>query len=147
MPKPVTPFVGCDVFVTDTEHRVLLIRRADNGLWALPGGAQDLHESAQQGAVRECKEETGYDVRVTHLLGVFSSTCYEYVHYPWKENQFTHLLFRAELIGGEPATSPESTEVKWFSMDSLPPLSDGHEPRISFGFNWLKNPHLPPYFE
>ena len=45
MPRPVTPFVGCDVFVTDAQSRVLLVRRQDNGFWALPGGCQDLGET------------------------------------------------------------------------------------------------------
>ena len=48
MPRPVTPFVGCDVFATDSQSRVLLIRRQDNGLWALPGGCQDLGRDSRR---------------------------------------------------------------------------------------------------
>ncbi len=147
MPKPITPFVGADVFVTDEDHRVLLIRRHDNGLWALPGGCQDLDESPADCALRECREETGYTIRLVRLLGVFSSTRYEYVHYPWKDNQFTHLLFHGSILSGEPRPSSETTEVAFFSLDALPPLSDGHGPRIDYALRALATPTLPPYFE
>ena len=147
MPKPVTPLSGCDVFVTDVESRVLLIRRADNGLWALPGGCQELNETIAEAGVRECREETGLEIRITHLLGVFSSLRYEYVHYPWKDNVFNHTLFKAEVIGGKEATSDESPEVGWFFENRLPEFSDGHERRVRYGFNWLKAKEPSAHFE
>lgn len=147
MPKPITPFVGCDVFVVNENNQVLLIRRSDNNLWALPGGSQDLGETPAEGAMRECLEETGYNVKITELLGVFSSSRYEYVHYPWKENEFTHILFRAEIIGGSPQTSEESLEIRWFSHEALPSLSDGHDIRIQYGFRYLEYPTLVGFFE
>jgi len=147
MPKPLTPFCGCDVFVNDPNSRVLLIRRADNGFWALPGGAQDLGETPSQCAVRECREESGYTVRVKTLLGVWSSMRYEYVNYPWKDNEFTHLLFHAEILSGVPTPSKESTEVNWFSETELPELSDGHAPRIAYGFRYISGKKQSPYFE
>lgn len=147
MPKPVTPFVGCDVFVTDDAGRVLLIRRGDDGLWALPGGCQDLGETPAECACRECLEETGLTVRVVRLLGVFSSSRYERVHCPWQDNEFTHLLFQATIITGEPRLSPETTDVGYFSQEALPPLSDGHQPRLEHAFRVLADPALPAYFE
>jgi len=147
MPKPVTPLVGCDVFVLNEKSEVLLIQRADNGLWALPGGCHDLGETPQACAQRECKEESGYDVKVTDLLGVYSSNRYEYVNYPWKDNEFCHLFFRAQLIGGESQTSSESTQVRWFAESALPNFSDGHEIRVHFGFEASRNPNMKPYFE
>jgi ADP-ribose pyrophosphatase YjhB (NUDIX family) len=147
MPKPITPYCGCDVFVTDAEERVLLIRRSDNGCWALPGGCQNLGETPSECAIRECREESGYIVRIGELLGVWSSLRYEYINYPWKDNQFTHVLFRAYVIGGEPRSSDESTEVGWFKRSEIPELSDGHEPRVSFGFQALSSKVLIPHFE
>ena len=147
MPKPITPLVGCDVFVVDPRRRVLLIRRRDNNLWALPGGCQDLGETPTECAVRECYEETGFRIRVTRLLGVFSSKRYKFVHYPWKENEFTHLLYAADIEGGEAKNSSETSEVAFFSANDLPALSDGHDVRIKFGWQWLKETHLAPHFE
>lgn len=147
MPKPVTPLVGCDVFVQDQEGRVLLVKRADNGLWCIPGGCQDLGETPQECAIREFKEETGFDVKLEKLLGVFSSSRYEYVHYLWKDNEFTHILFLGTIVGGEKTTSAETSEIAWFSKDELPSLSDGHQPRIDFTFNYLENGEIESYFE
>jgi ADP-ribose pyrophosphatase YjhB (NUDIX family) len=147
MPIPITPLVGCDVFVLNENFEVLLIQRADNGLWALPGGCQDLGETPQECAERECLEETGYEAKVTALLGVYSSNRYEYVYYPWKENEFCHLLFRATIVSGEAKTSKETIKVGWFAENTLPKFSDGHEVRVRFGFHANQNPHIKAYFE
>jgi ADP-ribose pyrophosphatase YjhB (NUDIX family) len=147
MPKPITPLVGCDVFVVNERAEVLLIKRADNGYWALPGGCQDLGETPKECAVRECKEESGYEVEITELLGVYSSMCYEYENYPWKDNEFCHLLFRAKVTGGQPMTSSETTEIGWFRQSKIPALSDGHDVRIKFGFASISNPKAKPHFE
>jgi ADP-ribose pyrophosphatase YjhB (NUDIX family) len=147
MPKPITPLVGCDVFVVDAANRVLLVKRSDNGRWALPGGCQDLGETPAECAVREVREETGYDIRITRLLGVFSSTCYEYVHYPWKENEFTHVCFAAAIVGGAPTPSPETPEVGFFAEAGLPPMSDGHERRVRVGFAAARDPEFRAMFE
>ncbi len=69
MPKPITPYCGCDSFVIDNQHRLLLIRRTDNGFWALPGGCQNLGETPAECAVRECQEESGYLVRIDTYCG------------------------------------------------------------------------------
>ena len=147
MAKPVSPLVGCDVFVLNEKSEVLLIKRSDNGFWATPGGTQDLGETPQACAIRECREESGYEVVVLGLMGVFSSQCYPYVNYPWKENEFTHLLFRANVVGGAPRISSETTEVAWFAEKNLPPLSDGHEIRLKFAFEFARNPQMNPHFE
>jgi len=147
MPKPVTPLVGCDVFIPDEMGRVLLIRRRDNDFWALPGGCQDLGETPKECACRECREETGFTVRLVRLLGVFSSRSYKYVHYPWTENEFCHILFQAAVVAGGPSPSSETSEVAFFFESVLPPLSDGHAPRVALGFRALQDPFLSPFFE
>lgn len=147
MPKPVTPLVGCDVFVVDTDNRVLRVRRSDNGFWALPGGCQDLGETPRQCAIREMKGETGFEVEITRLLGVFSSTCYEYVNYPWKENEFTHVLFAGKIVGGAAKNSAETLEIGFFDVNSLPLMSDGHEGRVRIGYASLKSSSWHALFE
>jgi ADP-ribose pyrophosphatase YjhB (NUDIX family) len=98
MPEPLTPKIGCDSFVVNERNEVCLIRRADNGLWAMPGGYQDLGETPAECAAREFHEETGYQIRIVGLLGAFSS-----LRYPSKMNltrnrEITHLLFQGEPI-------------------------------------------------
>ena len=83
--KPVTPLVGVDVFIADSESRVLLIKRTDNGFWCTPGGSQDLGETLEECGVREVLEETGFKITINRLLGVFSSLKYESVNFNRKE--------------------------------------------------------------
>lgn len=67
----VTPNVGAEAGLFDDEGRVLLMKRTDDGTWSLPGGFVDPGESPAETAVRETREETGLDVRVTDLVGVY----------------------------------------------------------------------------
>ncbi len=147
MPKPITPLVGCDVFVTDAEDRVLLVCRRDNGFWALPGGCQDLGETPAECARRECLEETGFDVQVVRLLGVFSSRRYARVHYPWKQDEFCHLLFHGEIAGGSAMPSAETSKIAFVSEHELPPLSDGHDVRVQLGYRALCERSFRPHYE
>lgn len=147
MPAPVTPIVGADTFVVNGNKEVCLIRRSDNGLWALPGGAQDLGETPGECARREFEEETGLQIRVARLLGVFSSLQYDAITNVNRGREVTHILFAGEIVGGKQETSVETLEIGWFAQEHLPPLSDGHEIRIEFGFRALKNHHRDAYFE
>lgn len=131
-----TPAVGCDVFVVDERSRVLLVRQAADGLWSLPGGAQDFGETPSQCAARECREETGYRVRVVELIGAFSSLAID--GFPNGESEYVGLLFYAEVIGGGPEASGEIAAVGWFDVDECPSLVAGHRARINTGFRYLQ---------
>jgi ADP-ribose pyrophosphatase YjhB (NUDIX family) len=147
MPTPITPLVGADVFVPDERGRVLLIRRADNGMWALPGGFHDLHETPATCAVRECLEETGLSIRIVRLLGVFSSNRYAEVNYPHKGGKYVHILFLGERTAGAPKITSEAREIGFFGADEIPSLSDDHAPRIELGFRSLSDHSMLSYFE
>lgn len=86
-------------------------------------------------------------MRLVRLLGVISSRRYEYVHYPWKENEFCHILVQAVVVVGSPGPSSETSEFAFFSESDLSPLSDGHAPRVALGFRALRDPFLSPFFE
>ena len=126
--KPVTPLVGVDVFIPDSESRVLLIKRTDNGFWCTPGGSQDLGETPEECGVREVLEETGFEIKINRLLGVFSSLKYESVNYPWKGREYLHCFFMGEIIAkdlnGEFVSAPlgsryQAEEIGWFSEINL----------------------------
>ena len=115
------------------DGKILLHRRADTGHWALPGGRMEVGESAEDCAVRETVEETGIEVKVKRLVGVYSDPRnYSIMRYPDGFTvHYVILLYEVERTGGEIAVSPESTEVHFFPVTALPePLAPSARIRI-----------------
>lgn len=136
--------VACTVFVTDESDRVLLIRRTDNGLWALPGGAQEIGEYIAETAVRETKEEAGIDVEVTGLVGIYTNPNHVVEFSDGEVRQQFSICFRASHLGGALATSSESSSAEWFGREDLDQL-DIHPSmrlRIDHGFGRRAEPYI-----
>jgi 8-oxo-dGTP pyrophosphatase MutT (NUDIX family) len=72
-PAPTSRRPSASVLVHDPAGRVLVLRRADNGLWTIPAGTLENNETITQCGIRECGEETGIDIEVTGLVGVFTT--------------------------------------------------------------------------
>jgi len=106
------------------DDKILLTQREDFETWILPGGGVDEGESVAQAAIRETKEETGLDVDLTKLVGIYFR----------KSEIFNDhiVLFAANPIGGEIKCQPgETIAVEWFPFSQIPgPLSLGHRRRI-----------------
>jgi ADP-ribose pyrophosphatase YjhB (NUDIX family) len=117
------------------DGKVLMVREiADDG-WTLPGGWCDTGLTASQNVVREVREESGYEVKVTRLLAVYDRDTQG--HTPPYPFNIYKLFYQCELIGGEAKPSNETSEVAWFAEDELPEnLSKGrtlpHELRLFF---------------
>jgi 8-oxo-dGTP pyrophosphatase MutT (NUDIX family) len=123
---------GASAAIFDAAGRLLLQRRSDNGYWGLPGGGMDLGESVAQTVVREVREETGYEVEVVRLIGVYSDPAHSVINYPdGNRVQSIVCLFECRVVGGAPALSDETTALEWFSLDALPrPFVPNHVIRI-----------------
>ena len=124
---------GCSAVIFDeTRKKVLLTRRADNGLWCVPGGAMESGESVSETCEREVLEETGLKVRAMRLVGVYSNPD-ELVIYPdGTKVQIVALGFEAEVISGELSLSDETTGFGYFSFDEIETMefSGNHKQRI-----------------
>ncbi|MGQ0603860.1 MAG: NUDIX domain-containing protein, partial [Anaerolineales bacterium] len=70
---------GAGAFIRDERGHLLLIRRADNGMWSVPAGMMDLGENIAETVVRETREETGLIVEPTRLIGAYSGPEYRIV--------------------------------------------------------------------
>ncbi|MFY4719341.1 NUDIX hydrolase [Streptomyces sp. LaBMicrA B280] len=109
--------------VVDDCGRILLQRRRDNGMWALPGGAMHIGESLPGCAVRETREETGFDVEIVGIVGTYSNPRHVFAYDDGEVRQEFSVCFLARPTAGRLAVSEESTDVRWFrpeEVDSLP---------------------------
>lgn len=126
----VEPKVGVGVMVVE-DDRLLLVRRAmepEKGRWSLPAGYLDYGESPVETAVREAREETGLQVRITGLVDAF--------HNPPGAGATVFLLYRAERVSGEPTAGDDADAAAFFGRDELPPLA--------FASTFAAVEHLPP---
>ncbi|HET9222969.1 MAG TPA: NUDIX domain-containing protein [Roseiflexaceae bacterium] len=117
------PMLGVTIAIIDGSQ-VLLTRREDFEVWCLPGGAVDDGESLAAAAIREAREETGLEIELTRLVGIYSRP---------KGWHSTHLvLFAARVIGGALRPDPhEVIEAGYFGLNTLPaPLLPGHRRQI-----------------
>lgn len=137
LPQPID-YVGAGTnSLLIEDGKVLLQKRADNGLWGLPGGGMDAGESMAECAVREMWEETGIETRVTRLIGVYSDPAHHsimsYKHGPEvRIVQYVIGLYEVERTGGEIVVSHESTAVEWHPTNTLPePISPAARLRIT----------------
>lgn len=132
-PTVVQRRVAACVVVFDARNRLLLHKRTDNGQWSLPGGVIEPHETASAAAVREVEEETGYEVEVTRLVGVYSDPAATTMRYPDGNTvAWVAIVFEARLLGGAARVCEESSAVEWFALDALPAgFNPNHLPRLS----------------
>ena len=124
---------GASAIIFDSARQmVLLTRRSDNGRWCLPGGGMDPGESAAETCVREVLEETGLDVRVTKLVGVYTSPDIMVEYADGNRIQPVAFSFEAEVVGGELCLSDETTEYGYFAAQKLDAidLMEHHKQRI-----------------
>lgn len=126
------------------DGEVLLIHKTDNDLWALPGGGVDLGESAPDAAVRETKEETGFDVEVTSLVGIYTNPAHVMAYDDGEVRQQFSICFHARIIGGELRTSSESKEVAFVDPGRLNALTihPSMRLRIDHGLGERDEPYI-----
>jgi 8-oxo-dGTP pyrophosphatase MutT (NUDIX family) len=116
--------------VTIRDHKVLLVKRSDNGAWTAVTGILEPGENPADGAVREVREETGVRAQAMRLawVHVLAPT----VHPNGDHAQYLDHVFRMNWLSGEPfAADDESTEARWFDLDELPPMTPNMRQRIT----------------
>ena len=102
--------VGVFGIIFDEQNRILLCHRTDYDLWNLPGGGLEEREPPWEGIKREVKEETGFDVEVIKILGVYSK----------RDEDNLAFSFLCKIIGGQAVLNNEADQIKYFDIDELP---------------------------
>jgi ADP-ribose pyrophosphatase YjhB (NUDIX family) len=122
-PSATTVLPSANVVVVNDGGEILLIRRSDNGNWALPGGAMDLGESLPDTAVRETAEETGIGIEITGLVGIYTDPRHVILYTSNGEvRQEFSVVFVGRPIGGTLTTSAETTDVRWIPAAEIASL-------------------------
>lgn len=134
--RPVCPSCGRVVYydpkvaavtIISRGGKVLLVRRANQpgyGLWSVPGGYVDRGEVVEEAAVREVQEETGLEVEIDRLLGLYSEA----------GRPVIVAAFAGVEQGGELKPGPEALDVGFFSLDNLPAMAFSGDTRILQGW-------------
>jgi ADP-ribose pyrophosphatase YjhB (NUDIX family) len=112
----VTPKVAVGAVVGDDEHRILLVQRADSGVWLYPTGWADVGYSPAEVAVKEVAEETGIHCVPERVIAVLDGLRLGFTRIP-----LYSLVFACRAVGGELAAHPlECADVGWFTEHELP---------------------------
>ncbi|GLI00675.1 NUDIX domain-containing protein [Phytohabitans aurantiacus] len=137
-PEPNSLVPGGQALVVDEAGRILLQRRTDSGNWSLPGGVMEMGETIGHAAVREVREETGLDVELTGILGIYTDPGHIIAYADGEVRQEFVVTFTAKTVGGELRGSDESTEIGWFDPRADVPGMTMHESvRLRIG-HWLE---------
>ncbi|MBS4033608.1 MAG: NUDIX hydrolase [Ignavibacterium sp.] len=102
------------------DGNILLVQETNDSCWAMPGGWADVGDIPSDVAIRETKEESGFDVKPLKVIGVFDA------NRAGRQLEFFHafkIVFLCELIGGKAKPCSETLDVNFFSLDELPELS------------------------
>ena len=139
-----TPLSVADAAVIDENGRILLIQRADNQKWALPGGALEVGETPAAGAMREVLEETGVSAEPIAMVGVWDSR----LNGSASRHHLYHFLFLGQPLANIPPVAPshpqEILDMGWFAEDDLPDgLDVGHLHRIPHAYRVWRGDKRP----
>lgn len=109
------------ICIVNQNAEVLLQKRGDKNKWGCPGGALEIGESIEECALREVKEETGLDVKIEYLIGVYSLYFDKYPN--GDEAQCITHFFKGSPVSGKLVIDQKETlELQYFKLDGCPPL-------------------------
>ncbi|WP_436758065.1 NUDIX domain-containing protein [Streptosporangium sp. V21-05] len=132
-PAPNSVVPGGSAVVIDDSGRVLLHRRRDSGLWALPGGVMDLGETIADAVAREVREETGVTVEITGVVGIYSDPRHVIAYSDGEVRQQFNVCLRARPVSGTAHATDEASEVRWVSPAELDVLDMHPTQRLRIG--------------
>ncbi len=140
----VTPKVAVGAVVGDEQGRILLVQRADSGIWLYPTGWADVGYSAAEVVVKEVWEETGIEVEVVAPIAIFDGLRLGFTTTPMYS-----LVFACRPTGGELKPHPlETRDVGWFAEDELPPhLAAGAALWQDRAFQAIRGEQVPVWFD
>ncbi|KWW22684.1 ADP-ribose pyrophosphatase [Peribacillus simplex] len=128
------------------DNEILMVREKTDDRWALPGGWADIGYTPGEVAVKEVKEESGFDVKAVRLLGVLDKKCHPHPPSPYHVYK---IFIQCEVIGGQPREGVETSAVGFFAENALPVLSieRNTQAQIEMAFKSVRKPERPSFFD
>jgi ADP-ribose pyrophosphatase YjhB (NUDIX family) len=143
VPGYVTPKVAIGAVVGNDQGQILLVQRADSGVWLYPTGWADVGYSPAEVAVKEVAEETGIECEPVQLLAVIDGQRMGFTRFG-----MYMLLFHCAATGGELRGHPlETSGVGWFGEDDLPWPVAGAQWWAPIAFRAIRGARLPTSFD
>jgi len=129
-----------------SQNKILLVQERTDNCWAMPGGWADVGDLPSEVAIRETKEESGFDVQPQKIIGVFDA------NRSGRPLEFFHafkIIFLCELIGGEATGSDETIEAKFFPFENLPAFSQNrtNQKHIDEILKHISDPNRMTFFD
>ena len=141
-PKANSIVPSVTAIVTNEAGELLLVHKTDNNRWALPGGGLDPGESIAQAVVRETKEETGMDIEVIGIVGLYTNPHHVIAYDDGEVRQQCSVCFTTHLVGGQISTSSETSEVEFVPLGRLDDLDIHPSMRLRID-HWHENRSAP----
>jgi len=140
-----TPKIDVRAAVFD-QDRILLVREREDELWTLPGGWADVGDAPSVAAIREVKEESGYDVVVKKLASLYDRDKHRHPPMPYHVYK---IFFICQVCGGAATETLETSSVDFFEENALPPLSLSRviPSQIKHMFDHYRHPEWPTSFD
>lgn len=143
VPGYVTPKVAVGAVVRDEQRRILLVQRADSGVWLYPTGWADIGYSPAEVVRKEVHEETGIECEVERLIACFDGFRHGFSRIP-----LYSLVFLCRATGGRLDPHPlECTDVGWFARDAMPEPLAGSDRWEGIAFSAIDGDDAPAFFD
>ena len=116
MSKYKTPSLTADIFIFDDDFNFILIKRLNDpykNCWALPGGFVEYGEKVEHAVIREAKEETGLDIELNKLVGVYSDANRD------PRGHTVSVVYMASIVGGQLKSDTDAKDVQYFEISEL----------------------------
>lgn len=143
-PKANSLVPGGSALIVDDHGAILMQCRSDSGNWSLPGGVMEIGETLEQCVIRETKEESGLDIEITGLLGIYTDPEHIIAYADGEVRQEFNIMFYGRVVGGRITISDESTEVRFLLPDELAgvPVHDTVRLRLQHHAEQRSQPYL-----
>ena len=143
-PKPNSLRPAAAVALFDSIGNILLLRRKGNDKWTMPGGTLDFGESLTDCAMREMREETGLQIRITGLIGTYTDPRILIAYSDGEVRQEFTFVYGAEIESGELNIDNESKEAAWVPLSSAVelPLAESQRRRLKDVMQYQKERRL-----